>query len=253
MKSITSLLPAYNGYEYWRKKVQVKQMKNQNHFFHSDQNVASNTLTSFYQKYHKSLKPHNSSPPLGRIRFFHASPDSPELDIFVNGRALLHRLSFQEISETILFSPGQYYIDIYPSDKTWDPLASKKVQFYPGDHVLFAACGMQKKVQLIRYPYDSFVPRQEAKLRFIHLSPVLPPIDIITETGDFFFQDVSFKEATEYIGMTPMYAEFTAKLANGAHSSKLEIVLEPGRIYSMIGTVSSKSEKPIDYLLITDN
>ncbi|MBE3570769.1 MAG: DUF4397 domain-containing protein [Bacillales bacterium] len=231
--------------------MQVKKMKHPNDFSRSYKHLEPTTPILFYEKYHQSLKPHASTFP-ARIRFFHASPDSPKLDIYVNGRVLIRRHTFQEISETILFSPGLYFIDIYPSDKTWDALISKKVQIYPGEHLLFAAAGMQKKVQLIRYPYDSFVPRQEAKLRFIHLSPDSPPIDIITETGDLFFQDVSFKEATEYIGMTPMTAEFTAKLANEVHSSRLEIVLEPGSIYSLIGTGSSKSEKPIDYLLIAD-
>jgi len=227
-------------------------MKNRNYFFRSDQNLERKALFPYYPKYHIASKLLASSPPLAHIRFFHASPDSQKLDIYVNERMLMRRLTFQQISETILFSPGLYFVDIYPSDKTWDPLISEKILLYPGDHVLLAVCGMQKKVQLIRYSNDFFVPRHEAKLRFIHLSPDSPPIDVVTENGDFFFQDVSFKEATEYIGMTPMTAEFTFKLANGSYSSILEILLDPGRIYTLICTGSSNSEIPVDFLLIID-
>jgi hypothetical protein len=241
-------------------------MNNQNDFFRKAHKY--NLLASFckyepvkhmafYQKHlkylHKALEQRTSFPAPARIRFLHASPDAPKSDIYVNGRVLLRGLAFQDISETILFSPGPCFIDIYPSNKTWESFISKKIHVSPGEHVLFAAAGMLKKIQLLRYPFDSFVPRQEAKLRFIHLSPDSPPIDWITESGDFFFQDVSFKEATDYIGMTPMTAKFTAKQANGEISSNLEITLEPGRIYSIICTGTVKGETPIDFLYITDH
>lgn len=80
-------------------------------------------------------------------------------------------------------------------------------------------------MRLLIYLNQPEVPLNEAKVRFIHLSPDTPPLDIAVKDRDVIFPKVSYKQATEYLGLTPMTVDLEVRM-----SGSKEIVLPMSKV-----------------------
>ena len=49
------------------------------------------------------------------VRVFHASPDAPPVDIYVNEGLAFKNLSFKEFSEYVQLPMGEYKIEVFPA------------------------------------------------------------------------------------------------------------------------------------------
>jgi hypothetical protein len=156
------------------------------------------------------------------IRLLHAVPDVPSVDIYVNTNRVLRDVAFKDISDYLTLPAGKYHIDIYPAGTGVSTLVSKKVKIKPGKVYTFAAAGTSNKLQLLPYIDDPSVPRGETKLKFIHLSPDAPAVDIGVKSGDTVFSDISFKKASDYLILTPMTVNLEARKA-GTKDKVLDI------------------------------
>jgi hypothetical protein len=156
------------------------------------------------------------------VRLLHAAPEAPSVDIYVNANRVLRDVAFKDISDYLTLPSGKYHIDIYPAGTGVNTLISKKVKLEPGKVYTFAAAGTSNKLQLLPYIDDPSIPGGETKLKFIHLSPDAPAVDIGVIGGDTVFSDVSFKKASDYLILTPMTVNLEARKA-GTKDKILEI------------------------------
>lgn len=53
---------------------------------------------------------------VSRIRFGHFSPDTPPVDLLVEGELLFENLGFEEITEFVEFEDGSYMVEIMSSE-----------------------------------------------------------------------------------------------------------------------------------------
>ncbi|MEW9049957.1 MAG: DUF4397 domain-containing protein [Neobacillus sp.] len=139
-----------------------------------------------------------------KIRFLHTSPDAQNVDIFINGQLIFKNLTFNQISNYLSLKAGKYHIDIYPAGKMLDSVLNKKISVEPGKSYTFAAINTVNKLRLLPYVNEPTVPVNESKIRFIHLSPNTPELDIAVTKRDVVFSNISYKETTDYLGISPM-------------------------------------------------
>ena len=186
------------------------------------------------------------------VRVLHAVPDAPNVDVYVNGNRVLRDVAFKDVSDYLSLPAGKYHIDVYPAGTSVTTVISKKVKIDPGKIYTLAAVGSLNKMQLLPYIDDPTVPNGETKVKFIHLSPDAPAVDIAVKGGDVIFPDVSFKQATDYLGLTPMTVNLEARVAGSKNSvlSVPNVKLNPNQAYTIVAVGLANGSPELEAIML---
>ena len=189
-----------------------------------------------------------------KVRLLHTSHDAPNVDLYINGKRTLRDLPFKHISQELSLNPGKYHIDIYPAGNMVDSVLNKKITVEAGKSYTFTTIDTVKKMRLLMYLNQPKVPLNEAQVRFIHLSPDTPPLDIAVKDRDVIFPKVSYKQATDYLGLTPMTVDLEVRFAG-----KKEIVLQMPKLqfkanesYTIVFLGISKGTPEFQFITMKD-
>ncbi|MGE7906769.1 DUF4397 domain-containing protein [Peribacillus sp. NPDC094092] len=149
------------------------------------------------------------------VRFLHAAPTAPSLDVYVNSMLILKSFSYKENNGYLPLPPGKCQLEIYRSGQSTLPLLSGKLVFESGCAYTIALAPIQANETLKMLPFedDPFVPPNEAKVRFVQLSVDLLPVDIAVKDGDVVFDQLHFRKASEYLNIHPMIVDFEVRIA----------------------------------------
>ena len=142
---------------------------------------------------------YNNTQPSSYIRVLHASPNAPPVDVYANGNLIVQNLAYKQLSEYLPAIPGNYNIKIYPTGQTENPVVDTNV-YVPPDAVLnIAAIGELPNISLYPIPEPNEKHNFERPcIRFIHLSPNVPAVDITLSDGRKIFSNVGYKDITDY-------------------------------------------------------
>ncbi len=140
----------------------------------------------------------NQSQQQSYVRAFHASPNAPAVDIYVNDQKLLENVQYKQTSDYIPVMAGSYRIKITPAGKS-ETVLSQDVEVPSNTAITLAAAGNVENLTLVPYQDDRNPVQGKSKARFIHLSPDAPAVDIAVKGGDILFSNVAFKQATDYL------------------------------------------------------
>jgi hypothetical protein len=181
-----------------------------------------NLYMQYYQKHIKyrnkamNIMRTNPQPLQGEaiVRVLHTSPDSPNVDIYIDGKRVIRDLPLKNVSSYLPLKAGKHHVDIYPTGNMVNSVLNKKITVEPGKSYTLATIDSVKKMRLLVYLNQPRVPVNESKVRFIHLSPDTPSLDIAVKDRDVVFPKVSYKQATEYLGLTPMTVDLEAREAD---------------------------------------
>lgn len=182
-----------------------------------------------YMPYIRQVKP-------SHIRVLHASPDAPSVDIYANNNLIARNLPYKGFTPYISVAPGNYVISVFASGTTQNPVLVKNIQV-PNDTIAtVAATGYASELDLlpILEPIEP-IPTNKTMVRFVHLSPNTPNVDITLPNGTIVFEDVEYEEVTEYIPVSPGNYTFEAR-ATGTDQTALivpNVNLKPNRFYSI--------------------
>ncbi|MEY2195797.1 DUF4397 domain-containing protein [Neobacillus sp. BF23-41] len=157
-----------------------------------------------------------------KVRFLHTSPDSTNVDIYIDGKRVIRDLPFKNVSAVLSLPAGKHHIDIYQTGNMVDSVLNKTITVEAGNSYTLAAIDSVKKLRLLVFQNQPSVPRNESKVRFIHLSPDTSPLDIAVKERDVIFPNVSYKQATQYLGLTPMTVDLEAR-ATGSRTILLPL------------------------------
>jgi len=148
------------------------------------------------------------------IRVLHAVPDAPSVDVYANEQLIARDLSYSEYSDYISVPGGNYEIDVYAAGTRSNPVLRNMLMVNPNSIHTIAAIGTLESISLLAIP-DNTVMMEPGKsmVRFSHLSPNAPAVDITLPDGTVLFRNVSYKELTPYIGVNPMNYTLQVRLA----------------------------------------
>lgn len=129
-----------------------------------------------------------------RVRVFHAVPNAPAVDVYANDNLIVRNLAYKETSPYLPVPSGNYNIKVYPTGETTNPVIDSKV-FVPENSIYtIAAIGELPDISL--YPIQEPISPNNtgmACVRFIHLSPNAPPVDIKLPDGTVVFSNIPYK------------------------------------------------------------
>lgn len=147
----------------------------------------------------------NNRPPWGYIRILNAAPDTPSVDVYANETLIFNDIAFGEYTPYLPLPEGRYKIDVYVAATINDPILTNHLTNNEGVYLTVGITGTLDNLQMVGI-VDADVPMEplKAMIRFVHLSPDTPAVDVTLPNGSVVFDDVSFREITSYLDVLPM-------------------------------------------------
>ncbi|MDP4083558.1 MAG: DUF4397 domain-containing protein [Bacillota bacterium] len=138
-----------------------------------------------------------------KIRFFHASSESPKVMIYMDNKYKTNLL-YMTSSEYFSLPPGKHQLEVlYSEGKTIKKL-NESLSFQPEQIYTYVLFNFANKLEICSFLNDANIPVGESKIRFLHLKQDAPIVDIAVKNRDTVFERLSFMKVTEYLGITPM-------------------------------------------------
>lgn len=189
------------------------------------------------------------------IRILHASPDAPPVDIYVNEKLIASNIAFKTFTEYYPLNPGVYNIKLYPTGQRQTPVIDRDLRVPPNG--IYTVAAINKLSDIMLYPILDTpmpIPSGMVYVRFIHLSPGAPNVDVKLADGTTLFEDVKYKEVTDYILVSPGTYAFNV-YPTGADQSILYVpnqTLKANRFYSIYAVGLAGGQPPLQALLPLD-
>lgn len=148
-----------------------------------------------------------------KARIFHASSDSQEVDIYINGRKLLTAINYRSMSEYFSMPAGPYRADIFKTGTTRNPILSFQIVLMPGQYYTFALAGTVNRLFFLPVAEKPFVAAGETKINLVHLSPDTPPVDISVKNETKLLSRLPYGRASAFVKVDSGRKDYTLSLA----------------------------------------
>lgn len=192
---------------------------------------------------------------LGYLRVLHAVPDAPNVDVYANDKLIIQNLPYGQYTKYMPLPEGTYKICLCATGTKDCPFCANMLTITNTDIFTVAAVGTLSNIGFLAIP-DANVSTSPSKamVRFNHLSPNAPAVDITLPDGTILFSNVSFKNLTPYIPVPASNYTLQVRLA-GTPTVVLtvpNINLYPNQFYTVyaIGLVGQSPE--LEALLVLD-
>lgn len=210
--------------------------------------------------YHKiyEKKPtlqHVKKPYLGCFRILHAHPEAPSVDVYLNDKLIAEDLPYCCYTNYFPLCEGDYKISLCITGSKKPPMVVELLKISEDEIKTLSLVETRYKAGLLTNLDDAMRkdPRM-SRVRFIHLSPDAPAVDILLQDGTVLFENVSYLQSTPYISVSP--AAYTLHVcATGTPDIVLTIpnaTLEQNKYYSInaIGLVNNTPD--LEALILPD-
>lgn len=169
------------------------------------------------------------------VRVFHAAPQAPNVDVYVNDQMVFSNLAFGDFTRYVYLDEGEYNVSVYLAGQKDRPVINQMVDVPSQQIFTVAATGNLDNLGLLVIPDKvSKSPSQNySSVRVIHLSPNAPGVDILVD-GDTLFEDISFGEGTDYVDLNP--GTYNVNVVLNSDKSvvlPLKVTLNPDKIYTI--------------------
>lgn len=189
------------------------------------------------------------------VRVFHAVPDAPAVDIYANDNIIVKNIAYKQMSCYLHVPSGPTNIKIYPAGSKCNPVLDVNIVIPPNEILTVAAVGRLSDIGLLVIEEPKFcAPYYQSNVRFAHLSPNAPAVDITLEDGTVIFGNVSFKDVTDYIKVEPGRYKLQVRLAGTSQVvlSLPVIKLDPKNFYTVYAVGLVGEMPPLEGLLSLD-
>jgi hypothetical protein len=169
------------------------------------------------------------------VRVVHASPDAPNVDVWVDGEIVLTDVPFTAVSDYLALPAGDYNIQVTATGAT-DPVIDADLTFEAGTSYTVAAIGPLADISATVLTDDRTPADGQAKLRVFHASPSAPAsVDVAVTDGPILVEGLAFPEATDYLTVDPGTYPLEIRAAGETEAAlTLEATLAAGENYTAI-------------------
>ena len=197
----------------------------------------------------------NSTMSYGKVRIMHAVPDAPNVDVYANNMLIARNLAYGQITDYLMVTPNIYNIDIYVSGTMNNAVLSSMLTIEEDDFVTAVAAGTLNQISLLSIPdADVNSVPNKALIRFIHLSPNAPAVDITLPDGTILFRNVSYQHMTSYLPVDEMVYTLQVRVA-GTNTIVLTVPgvdVREGNYYTIYAIGLVGSQPGLQAILVED-
>ena len=169
------------------------------------------------------------------MRVFHAAPQAPAVDVYINEKLVFSNLQFTQFSSYVKLKEGEYRIDIFQTGTMVQPIISGSLDLDEGQMLTIAAIGNLDDLSLlvINDNADKKASPKVSSFRVVHLSPNTPAVDILVN-NKILVENLAFKQNTSYVDIAPGSYNIEAVLNSNKESVLVfGAVLKTNRIYTI--------------------
>ena len=192
---------------------------------------------------------------MGYVRVLHAVPDGPNVDVYANEKLIANNLAYGNHTTYASLPDGTYKITLYVTGSKDSPILSNMLTVSKTSYSTVAAIDTSSEIEFLRIK-DSNGPieRDKSMIKFVHLSPNAPAVDITLQDGTILFNNVEFKQVTSYINVLPDNYTLQVRLA-GTPTVVLtvpDVNLQPNKIYTVYAIGLVGGNPSLEALLLMD-
>jgi len=192
------------------------------------------------------------------VRVIHASPDAPNVDVYVNGEPgvddpPIMDLAFTQATPYIPLPTDTYNFKVTPTGLA-DPVVIDADAEIDGDtFYTIAAVNFLDSIEPLILVDDNTSFADMASIRFVHASPDAPAVDIaVADGGPTLFSDVEFKENGGDVQVPGGSYDLEVLIA-GTEDVVLEVpglAVDNGAVYSIFaeGSVGAETLTAVPYV-----
>ena len=184
----------------------------------------------------------------GRILAVHASPDAPAVNLLVDGTAAGTGLTYPNNTAYLTVNAGSRNIKVNPTANPTVSVIDANVNVAPGASYTVWAVNFLSAIEPVVTTDDLTAPATgKSHVRFVHLSPNAPAVDVALDGGAVVFGNVSFKQATAFTPLNAGVYDLEVRLA-GTSTVVLDldpITLTAGKIYTAFAKGSAAASPPV--------
>ena len=169
------------------------------------------------------------------LRVFHAAPQAPAVDVYINEKLVFSNLQFTQFSSYVKLKEGEYRIDIFQTGTMVQPIISGSLDLDEGQMLTIAAIGNLDDLSLlvINDNADKKASPKVSSFRVVHLSPNTPAVDILVN-NKILVENLAFKQNTSYVDIAPGSYNIEAVLSSNKESVLVfGVMLKANRIYTI--------------------
>lgn len=169
------------------------------------------------------------------LRVFHAAPQAPAVDVYINEKLVFSNLQFTQFSSYVKLKEGEYRIDIFQTGTMLQPIISGSLDLDEGQMLTIAAIGNLDDLSLlvINDNADKKASPKVSSFRVVHLSPNTPAVDILVN-NKILVESLAFKQNTSYVDIAPGSYNIEAVLSSNKESVLVfGVMLKANRIYTI--------------------
>ncbi|WP_106406485.1 DUF4397 domain-containing protein [Paramaledivibacter caminithermalis] len=188
-------------------------------------------------------------------RIFHASPDAPPVDVYLNNKPIVSNLSYRSFTEYLPLAPGVYNVKVFPAGTIRNPVINTNINVPANTILTIAATNELEDISLYAIEDTPMsVPQDKVYLRFVHLSPNAPSVDVRLPDGKNIFEDVEYKEVADYKLIDP--GTYTLDIYGAGTDKRVlyvpNINLKPNRFYTVYAIGLLGESPPLQVVIPLD-
>lgn len=196
------------------------------------------------------------SPATALVKVVHASPDAPGVDLYVDGAKAGMNLMFPANTGYLTVAAGTRSVKVTPSGSMTAVIEGSLRFDARRSYSVFATGTLGNLQPLVLEDNLASPAAGNAHVRFLHLSPDAPAVDITTTDGTVVFGNVSFRGYSEFTPLPAGTYNLEVRLA-GTSTKVLDlpgIALANGKIYTVFarGLVSGSGAKALNAEIIVN-
>lgn len=180
---------------------------------------------------------------VGYVRLAHLSPDTPEVDVYLNSQSgavaeqIFRGVGYGVMSNYMTLPAGGYSVAMRGkgAPASEPPVLTTQVSVDSGGAYTVAGVGKYAELGLKVLRDDLALPAEnKAKVRIVQASVGAPVLNVSVANGPAIADNVAFATTTEYRLVDPGTWNLVVRPANGTASTELTSTLAPGNVYSLL-------------------
>jgi hypothetical protein len=162
------------------------------------------------------------------VRVAHLSPDAPNVDVYVDGSAVLEDVAFTDVSDYLELSAGTHTVEITAAGDASTSVFEQDLELGAADYSIVAAGELAEDGEafspLVLEDDTSAPGGDEARVRLVHAAPDAPAVDVtVNATGDAIFDGVGYRGSES---VTVGANDYTIAVRGDTESNDGDIVLD---------------------------
>jgi hypothetical protein len=192
-----------------------------------------------------------------RVMAIHASPNAPGVDLLVDNTTSVTNLTFPNNTGYLSLNSGSRNIKVNVTGTSSTVINATVLLDAGATYSVFAADSVSRIAPLVLVDNLTTPASGKAHVRFVHLSPNAPAVDVALQGGAVLFGNKTFKQYTEFTPLNATTYNLEVRLAgtNTVVLSLPNITLQSGKIYTLFakGFVGGSGAQALGAQIVVNN